>query len=125
MSEFSGTTRGNVSRHRFAFLLLASLLVSAAAAIAPAAGQACPDADLDGYADCTVPGCNPSGLLCGDCDDARNDVHPGATEICDQVDNDCDGLADEGFPIVSTSRELRDPASRRRRRLRPRGRRDR
>ncbi|MCK6530892.1 Ig-like domain-containing protein [Myxococcota bacterium] len=31
---------------------------------------------------------------CGDCDDARADVHPGAPEVCgDGVDGDCDGTA--------------------------------
>lgn len=30
-----------------------------------------------------------------DCDDARADVHPGAAEICDGYDNNCDGLVDE------------------------------
>jgi hypothetical protein len=30
-----------------------------------------------------------------DCNDTRADVHPGATEICDSVDNDCDGQIDE------------------------------
>jgi hypothetical protein len=32
----------------------------------------------------------------GDCDDARADVFPGATEVCDLTDQDCDGLIDEG-----------------------------
>lgn len=30
-----------------------------------------------------------------DCNDTRADVHPGAAEPCDGVDNDCDGSADE------------------------------
>ena len=31
-----------------------------------------------------------------DCDDERASVRPGAEEICDGYDNDCDGLTDEG-----------------------------
>lgn len=33
----------------------------------------------------------------GDCDDQRADVHPGAEEVCDQVDNNCNGRTDEGM----------------------------
>ena len=29
-----------------------------------------------------------------DCDDTNADVHPGATEICDSIDNDCDRVVD-------------------------------
>lgn len=32
----------------------------------------------------------------GDCDDTRADVHPLAAEVCDLVDNNCNGLVDEG-----------------------------
>jgi hypothetical protein len=38
------------------------------------------DADEDGIAICD-----------GDCDDSNADIFPGAEEICDRVDNDCDG----------------------------------
>ena len=35
-------------------------------------------------------------LLPGDCDDAEQAVHPGATERCNAQDDDCDGEEDEG-----------------------------
>ncbi len=59
------------------------------------------DADGDGYGDPLVstPGCTPpAGYVVddSDCDDADFSVHPGAEEVCDQRDNDCDGEVDEG-----------------------------
>ena len=33
----------------------------------------------------------------GDCTDANGAVHPLAAEVCDGIDNDCDGVTDEGM----------------------------
>jgi putative metal-binding protein len=53
-----------------------------------------PDADHDGHL----------RLTCGgdDCDDLMPGVHPGATEVCDHLDNDCDGAVDVG-PLIDWS----------------------
>jgi hypothetical protein len=36
----------------------------------------------------------------GDCDDNSFDRHPGATEVCDDADDDCDGTRDNSPPLV-------------------------
>ncbi len=66
-------------------------------------------ADADTYANCTVPGCDDTGLTCGDCDDGHAAVHPGATETCNHRDDDCDGVVDEGSTQVVSQTKLRDP----------------
>jgi hypothetical protein len=47
------------------------------------------DDDGDGY--------NESGSMGGaaDCDDADPDVHPGAVEVLNQIDDDCNGIVDD------------------------------
>jgi len=60
------------------------------------------DADGDGFgdeADMVQEVDCPSGYveLAGDCDDAEAAVYPAAAEVCDELDNDCDGETDEGL----------------------------
>ena len=43
------------------------------------------DADNDGYS-----------IAEGDCDDLDATVHPGANDVCDGVDSDCNGVVDDG-----------------------------
>jgi hypothetical protein len=47
----------------------------------------CEDKDGDGLTRCTTP---------VDCDDLDPDISPYASEVCDGVDNDCNGLIDDG-----------------------------
>lgn len=59
------------------------------------------DGDRDGYGrdggrtftgSCEAP--TGYASVNGDCDDDNADVHPGAEEVCDSLDNDCDGGVD-------------------------------
>ncbi len=58
-----------------------------------------PDGDEDGYgAGAPMSACEqPVGHVGNneDCDDDAPAVHPSAAEICDEIDNDCDGQVDE------------------------------
>jgi len=56
----------------------------------------CRDMDADGYG-------APGSAFCSagtaaDCNDGNSAIHPGATELCDNLDNDCNMLTDDGFP---------------------------
>ncbi|MCB9797391.1 MAG: putative metal-binding motif-containing protein [Alphaproteobacteria bacterium] len=61
------------------------------------------DADGDGHGDAATPVEGPCGDEAPegaagddqDCDDADPAVHPGADELCDGVDNNCDGVTDD------------------------------
>ena len=59
------------------------------------------DADRDGYGltgntQCLCAPVEPYDVqVDGDCDDANADIHPGAQEVCNEVDDDCDNQTDE------------------------------
>ncbi|RME30307.1 MAG: hypothetical protein D6806_00395 [Deltaproteobacteria bacterium] len=76
------------------------------------------DYDLDGYGDpdpywstqaCEKPadGTSPNGgnwtTDNSDCDDTDDTIHPGATEVCDGFDNNCDDTIDEGCACTDGS----------------------
>lgn len=63
------------------------------------------DSDGDGYGDPELSAivCHDAPpvdgvLVAGDCNDGNQRVHPGATEVCDSIDNNCNGEADESDP---------------------------
>lgn len=54
------------------------------------------DADGDGYVE-QINECMPGG----DCNDSNAEINPGEIEMCDGMDNNCDGNIDEGFDTDS------------------------
>jgi PKD repeat protein len=58
------------------------------------------DADTYGVTGDTQCLCAPTGQYTatrdGDCDDTNATVHPGATEVCNGIDDNCNGQIDEG-----------------------------
>lgn len=54
-------------------------------------GQSTVDSDGDGFIS-----------IC-DCDDNDPDIYPCADEVCDEIDNDCDGQVDEGLSVHHTN----------------------
>ena len=54
-------------------------------------GDDCQDADNDGFP------------VSADCDDTSPAIHPGATEVFNGLDDDCDGLVDDVVEIISVT----------------------
>ena len=62
---------------------------------------------MDGFGDDnnTIEFCSqPFGtsLVGGDCDDIDSYAFPGNVELCDDIDNNCDGQVDEGVGSTGT-----------------------
>jgi hypothetical protein len=65
------------------------------------------DADGDGYGDDSTldESCEqPAGTVAtgGDCDDTTDQINPAAVEICNGIDDDCDGFTDDGLSGTTT-----------------------
>jgi hypothetical protein len=68
------------------------------------------DTDGDGFGNELVfqDACSPpEGFVASstDCDDSNAAIYPGATEICDGLDNDCDGAIDDGITVPTFYRD--------------------
>jgi hypothetical protein len=65
------------------------------------------DADGDGYGNPAISQTTCSGAPSGyvtdatDCNDNNNAINPGATEVCNNIDDNCNGLTDDGLTFTT------------------------
>ncbi len=61
------------------------------------------DSDGDGAYDALATNIRPDGSISAgtDCDDQNRSIHPGASEVCDGLDNNCDGVVDEHMRMTA------------------------
>jgi hypothetical protein len=81
---------GGKKMRKLLFVLLVLPLIALGSV--PLSHACCVDQDGDGYGTSGLLKCLHPEL---DCDDTRADVNPGATEICNDIDDNCDGIIDD------------------------------
>ncbi len=68
------------------------------------------DNDGDGYGSVTsqIACTAPTGYVptAGDCNDFNKLIYPGALELCNDVDDDCNGFIDDGLPLADIYADL-------------------
>ena len=75
-------------------------------------GLTCADADGDKYGskNTNLNVCTGSTTV-ADCNDGNNKIYPGASEICDGADNDCDDQTDEGCFVAASGSGTLEPGN--------------
>ncbi|MBU0963094.1 MAG: putative metal-binding motif-containing protein, partial [Nanoarchaeota archaeon] len=73
----------------------------------------CTDTDGDGYgAEGTDLSSCSASITLEDCDDTNSNIHPGAPEIQDGIDNNCNGLIDESCTYLCATYNYKELACR-------------
>ena len=75
------------------------------------------DLDLDGYGNPNVSSTSstptpPTGYVtvAGDCNDGNGAINPSAAEICNGLDDNCDGTIDNGTPGLASATAINGPS---------------
>jgi hypothetical protein len=90
-----GRMDGCTGRRSGSKTILAAMLVALLALSANSVRAACNDPDGDGYGSPGSGDC--SNGAANDCNNNNPNIHPGATERCNGVDDNCNSQTDEGF----------------------------